>query len=445
MVVWRFWRRSLAIAAVAAISVLVACGPAAPSYPIISLERTICLGSCPAYTVTIDGKGVVTFSTDTPAISEASALSRRLDYGKPAVLLPGRHTDRISQDAVEALAKRFEDIGFFSLQDKYVGGGTDFPTFEVTIDTGDRRKKVTDYMGWDVGMPGNVSELENEIDRVAGTARWLDGANGLVAWLSAQGFDFKSNVAASLLANGSSDYVKADEQTLVGLVERGAPLDLVIAGGQSYLAGQPVGAEAMWYAIAIGRRDLFVALKTRGWLEKLGLDKAADAFARGVGGCDPDFADLLKASGIDVDAAAKLQPGQDYPYTSTALSTLNGTAICADSAKRVAMAERLIALGADPNKRDADGRTPVFAVYDPVLLDFLLAHGADATVKDNKGNSAALSWTEDDVVVRLLEAGADPNGKSDDGKTLAELVKDGKMPATAKWLKQHKGRIAPPR
>ena len=31
-----------------------------------------------------------------------------------------------------------------------------------------RRKKVIDYMGSDVGMPGSVSELEDEIDRVAG-------------------------------------------------------------------------------------------------------------------------------------------------------------------------------------------------------------------------------------------------------------------------------------
>jgi hypothetical protein len=140
---------------------IVACAPtAAPAAEgiqnvEITLSRSACFGHCPAYTVSIRGDGSVTYE------------------GGAYVNVTGRQTARISQAEVQRLVARFDEIGFNNLRDEYRAGVTDVPTYIVSIERNGRRKQVVDYFGLDVGMPRAVRELQDEIDRVAGTDRWV--------------------------------------------------------------------------------------------------------------------------------------------------------------------------------------------------------------------------------------------------------------------------------
>jgi hypothetical protein len=121
----------------------------------ITLSRTVCFGFCPDYTVTITGGGQVTY------------------VGRRFVNEVGERRTTIPREDVARLLARFDAIGFDDLDDAYRARVTDMPTYTVTLVRDGRRKTVVDYAGLNAGMPEAVRELQNEIDRVAGTERWV--------------------------------------------------------------------------------------------------------------------------------------------------------------------------------------------------------------------------------------------------------------------------------
>jgi len=147
-----------ALAALAIVSCAPTSAPAAETNEdvVITLSRSSCFGFCPAYTVSITSDGLVTY-----------------EGGGDYVHVKGRQTARVSPEDVQRLVARFDEIGFDSLRDEYRAGVTDVPTYVVSIERNGRVKRVLDYFGLDVGMPRAVRELQDEIDRVAGTDRWV--------------------------------------------------------------------------------------------------------------------------------------------------------------------------------------------------------------------------------------------------------------------------------
>lgn len=121
----------------------------------ITLTRGVCFGFCPDYTVTVRGDGQVRYE------------------GRRFVNAVGERTATIPAEAVEGLVRRFDEIGFDNLRDAYRAQVTDLPTYVVSITRNGRTKRVLDYGGTGDGMPRSVRELQDEIDRVAGTAQWV--------------------------------------------------------------------------------------------------------------------------------------------------------------------------------------------------------------------------------------------------------------------------------
>src|ERR1700722_19467871 len=74
---------------------------AVPADTRIELRRTECYGPCPAYTVSIDASGIVTWN------------------GERSVRVRGPQTDRIPLSSVAALLDTADRIGFFGLEDRY--------------------------------------------------------------------------------------------------------------------------------------------------------------------------------------------------------------------------------------------------------------------------------------------------------------------------------------
>lgn len=124
----------------------------------ISLRRTMCFGACPSYSVEITGDGTVSW------------------HGERNVAFVGDTTATVPHRDVTALYRAFRRADFFWLYDSYHAPITDLPTYTVTISYDGNTKSVADYAGTAAGMPHVVSDLEQMIDKTAGTARWIKPA-----------------------------------------------------------------------------------------------------------------------------------------------------------------------------------------------------------------------------------------------------------------------------
>jgi hypothetical protein len=129
----------------------------------ITLDRTVCFGSCPSYKLTIDAKGGVVFE------------------GRNFVKEKGRRTGQMSPSMVESLVKQFREIAYFELDDSYSGNNkactrnaTDHPTATTSIRLDGRVKSVEHYHGCrGAKILEKLTELENAIDEAAGTSQWI--------------------------------------------------------------------------------------------------------------------------------------------------------------------------------------------------------------------------------------------------------------------------------
>ena len=119
----------------------------------ITLERTACFGQCPAYKLTIFGEGKVVYE------------------GTSFVNATGTQASQISQDKIKELVGEFYQIGYFALKDKYDAPITDLPTTITSITLGGRTKKVVNYHG----APKKLVELENKIDKITDSKKWVEG------------------------------------------------------------------------------------------------------------------------------------------------------------------------------------------------------------------------------------------------------------------------------
>jgi Domain of unknown function (DUF6438) len=135
---------------------------AAPeSGPAVTLERTPCFGTCPVYTVAITRGGEVTFS------------------GKRHVAQTGQATATIPAELVDSLVAELEAAGYFRFADAYVMDSPAcgmYATDSPTVITSATREGETKTIRHDRGCsaaPPELSQLEQRIDEVAGTGRWI--------------------------------------------------------------------------------------------------------------------------------------------------------------------------------------------------------------------------------------------------------------------------------
>jgi hypothetical protein len=170
----------------------------------IQLERSFCYGGCPAYVVDVAEDGSVTYE------------------GTSSVAVSGRFQDRITPAAVATLVDKFDRANFFSLKNEYTASFPDGVSYRISLTVDGRTKTVTDYEGRTVGMPKAVTELEDAIDRIAETDKFVKGTPETMETLRKAGFNFSSPKAGVYLADaleiGSYDYARS-------LIKAGAPLD----------------------------------------------------------------------------------------------------------------------------------------------------------------------------------------------------------------------------
>ncbi|MBI3652445.1 MAG: hypothetical protein HY231_15600 [Acidobacteria bacterium] len=134
-----------------------------PKDTVITMERTVCYGTCPHYKLTIYADGKVVFE------------------GRDFVKKKGRFESHIASQQVEQLLTEFERANFFALRNSYATEAdgceslwTDHPTTTTSIKTNGKTKTVAHYHGCQgAKIPQSLTALENRIDEIVNTAQWI--------------------------------------------------------------------------------------------------------------------------------------------------------------------------------------------------------------------------------------------------------------------------------
>ncbi len=132
-----------------------AVAPPPPHELAVTLERTFCYGECPVYQLAIYRDGVVQFT------------------GKDHVDVIGAAIGHVTQADLAELDRLFADAHYFDLSDRYTRFDvSDRPAVFTSYQLGPRAKQIEHYHG-DEHAPRVLEVLENEIDRIAGSERWI--------------------------------------------------------------------------------------------------------------------------------------------------------------------------------------------------------------------------------------------------------------------------------
>ena len=135
---------------------------------LITLERGVCYGRCAQYVLTISSDGSVVFD------------------GKEETKVKGKATGSISKEDLGALIAQFDKVKFFELEERYEFGNcpikiSDTPSAITTLRVNGKTKTVRHYLGCvkddprHTSIPPGLMELEQMIDRIAGSKRWVEG------------------------------------------------------------------------------------------------------------------------------------------------------------------------------------------------------------------------------------------------------------------------------
>ena len=388
----------------------------------ISFERTACLGSCPAYSVTVTGDGSVSYE------------------GRYQVAFLGAHRGSVSAHNAVELLRLFEEADFFSLNDEYRMGFSDAATRTITIEIDGRRKSVVDYVGLEAGMPLSVANLETAIDRLSGVERWTHGNAETLGGLQAENWDFKSPEAAATLVRVIQ---KGDASVVRDLVASGVPLhgneELGPALVEAGYRGNPVMVQALLKAGAaadLPALDIaLVVAASAGKVESFRLllnsgarKDARDSYGRtllmaAAASGSPEMVKEVLRLKPDVNAASQLPngPENDRDRSQEGFTALMAAVSSRDydvppeGVDRIEVVRLLLQSGANPNLRNHDGDTAlIFCANSTDMALLLIKAGADVNVEDNQGRTALSNTYDKDLQRVLREHGA--IGKAADEK-----------------------------
>jgi TonB family protein len=404
-----------------------------PDDIVITMERGVCYGSCPAYRVKITGDGSVEYN------------------GGAYVLLLGNHRARISKEEVNQLLSDFRSADYFSLDDKYTYGRsttilvrsqgcsdkvnwlhgmtTDLPSTQTSITIGGRTKQVFDYDG----APLALRQLESQIDELAHSARWVRGTAETAPGLLTEGYDINernANGRSAIL--GASEY--SDTKTLNDLISAGANVNLSDSAGHTPLM----------LAALRGLPDMVAALLRAGAEPRARDADGRSALMYGCTGGNEAVVEGILKTRLDVNARTKLGNTALMAASASGNPKLvalilsrkprlnvhghNGTtALIAgstgeleweteyafgpraevpdDAVDRGSVVKLLISAGANVNATNAMGETALFTLEDDAIKELIKAQ-INLNARNKDGDTALGDTVSGNVARLLVEAGA---------------------------------------
>jgi ankyrin repeat protein len=386
----------------------------------ITLERTTCFGTCPAYSVEIRGDGSVTFD------------------GRSFALISGVHHEKIPSSTVVSVVNKFQRADYFSLKDKYATNATDSPTFTTSIEFDGNKKQVIDYIGLQSGMPEIVEALEDSVDEAAGTQKWLKGTSDTWPSLLAENWNFKadtkenSELFASVLAHGSSDLIqkfvsagiltadfgKNSEGLLVNAASRG-DANMV---SRLVMRQEPFSAPLLFRALR--------AAAGSGSLATVDILLRKGANVKGNRSDDDgDHSTVLMAAARSGNADVVREILKHHPDL-TVLDFRGDNVIASrlrlgrNLSDPKPIIEALVAAGVDVNAGNEDDETAIFAAcFDPRGVKPLAAADANLNAKNGVGSTALMTCDDPEFAKQMIQAGANLFAKNRDGLTAAQAAR----------------------
>jgi ankyrin repeat protein len=398
----------------------------------MSLSRTGCFGTCPSYSVEIHGNGDVIY------------------HGNGCVLIMGEHHASIPRGAVTNLLQAFRNTDYFSLRDSYTQPVTDNPTYTTSIEFDGHKKSVTDYVGAGAGMPDVVTELEEKIDELAGTDKWIGETSETWPALKAEHWNFRTDTEdnralfANVVARGSSELVE-------DFIGAGAPALTANKGGQSAVVNAAEKGNLDLVRRMVGRRAqlssqlLFHSLRAAAHSGNVDLiefliSKGADVNGTSAKENDKETVLIGAASRCHKDAVQdvlRYHPNidaKDYNGNSALSRFLSS---CSQTPDLDGIFELLVSAGANVNSKDNAGRTPLFdSCWNGHAVALLAEAGADLNVKDDSGSTALMHCVNADFAKAMIAAGADLFAKDEAGHTAAQAAREMGINDKAKLLER---------
>lgn len=210
---------------------------------VIEMTRAGCYGDmCADYSVSIRGDGQVRFEGKNTHVK-------------------GVQEYRVSPDAVSALIHSLREKDLWSLRPEYRSTRWKHKPISLRMKFGVQVHEIADVSGEDAGMPGVVTQFEDEVDRVAATVMWTRLNLAGVEHLRASGFDF-SSVEAQQMLSRVFFFGNADEDAVIRLFELGVPVDTYRSFKPS--GGQVMRISALEDAASAGMVKVVLALLSRG-------------------------------------------------------------------------------------------------------------------------------------------------------------------------------------
>lgn len=124
----------------------------------IEMTRGRCYGPCPVYKVTINGRGLAEY------------------IGNQNVKELGHRSVSLNHKQLESLLQEFDNIGFFTLEDRAFVWCYDTPRVTVTIVVDGKTKQVSSDAGCagaKTGLQFQFVKTAAKIDELVGTAPWI--------------------------------------------------------------------------------------------------------------------------------------------------------------------------------------------------------------------------------------------------------------------------------
>ena len=299
----------------------------------IELKRTACAEGCPAYTVRIGGDGRVAW------------------VGERFVEVKGSATAVVDVIPARELMQRISGQGFGMFCTRYSQGTGDGAETVITLSIAGRVKRVQDVGG---AAPPLLRSMANDIDRVGDTHKWRHGEptqetfgdDHLVVDLVSP----KAGVTRLMRVAGAPNTSELE--------------DMVADTSLNLNAVDSSGWTALMYAAQAGPPEaVAILLKGRAKAELKSYEGETAMFAAASSAQHADAkVRMLAAVGVDVN-------GQDNRGVTPLM-------IAARHSRTPGLISSLMQLGADPAKRDVEGKT---------ALDYLMEAEVRSGVRDSVG------------------------------------------------------------